>query len=276
MGRVYTILFTVIVFSNLYNAQEIQIFGELKPGSVVFVKGEEIQSVFLDDDSLTVDEGKYFVFGFDRDAEGSYLLKIKYNNGKVLLKKIDLPKRDYVIQKINNMKQSLVTAPEKENERVLAEREITKAARAKIGEVKEAMYKTGFVRPVKGGRISSIFGSQRILNGEPKSPHNGLDIAAPKGTPVYAMSDGIVRLSADLFYYAGNNIIIDHGQGLNSAYLHLSKKYVKEGDIVKKGEKIGEIGTTGRSTGPHLHWSVQWFNKRVDPSEILKVSFDKN
>jgi len=104
--------------------------------------------------------------------------------------------------------------------------------------------------------------------------HNGLDIAAPRGTPVYAMTDGIVRFVADNFYYSGNFILIDHGQGLNSSYLHLSRTFVKEGEFVKKGEKVGEIGTTGRSTGPHLHWSVQWFGKRIDPAILLKINFD--
>ena len=104
--------------------------------------------------------------------------------------------------------------------------------------------------------------------------HNGLDIAVPRGTPVYAMTDGVVILTADNFYYAGNHIILDHGQGVNSFYLHLSKILVKEGQFVKKGEVIGKVGTTGRSTGPHLHWGVQWFSKRVDPARVLKIKLN--
>ena len=168
------------------------------------------------------------------------------------------------------MKKELVTAPKSQNERIVKERKIIKEARGKIGEVKEALFAEGIIRPVKGGRLSSVFGSQRVLNGTPKNPHNGLDIAAPRGTPVYAMTDGVVLLAADNFYYSGNFILLDHGFGLNSSYLHLSKKFVKAGDYVKKGQKIGEIGTTGRSTGPHLHWSVQWYGKRVDPAGLLK------
>ena len=126
---------------------------------------------------------------------------------------------------------------------------------------------------MKGGRVSSVFGSARILNGIPKNAHNGYDIAAPIGTSVYAMTDGIVRLAADNFYYPGNYILLDHGQGLNSQYLHLSKMIVKKGDRVKKGQKIGEIGTTGRSTGPHLHWGVQWYLRRIDPARLLELDF---
>jgi murein DD-endopeptidase MepM/ murein hydrolase activator NlpD len=140
--------------------------------------------------------------------------------------------------------------------------------------VKEALFAQGFVKPIEKGRISSVFGSQRILNGVPKSPHNGIDIAVPSGTPVKAMSDGKVILSADDFYYAGNFIILDHGLGLNSMYLHLSQTLVEEGQYVKKGEIIGKVGTTGRSTGPHLHWSVQWYNKRVDPDSVFNFFVD--
>jgi murein DD-endopeptidase MepM/ murein hydrolase activator NlpD len=128
---------------------------------------------------------------------------------------------------------------------------------------------------IRGGRITGIFGSQRILNGVKKSPHNGLDIAAPEGTSVYAMTDGIVRLTGKNYYYNGNFVFIDHGQGLSSLYLHMSRLNVKDGQIVKKGVKIGEVGTTGRSTGPHLHWSVQWYNKRIDPECLLKININK-
>ncbi len=155
------------------------------------------------------------------------------------------------------------------NERIKREREITKSAKEKIGNISNALFSKGFIKPINGGRISSVFGSQRILNGVPKSPHNGIDIAVPRGTPVEAMSEGKVLLSADNFYYAGNFIIIDHGLGLNSMYLHLSESFVKEGQMVKKGEVIGKVGTTGRSTGPHLHWSVQWFEKRIDPNSVF-------
>ena len=144
-------------------------------------------------------------------------------------------------------------------------------AQSKIGELQTPLFRKGFIRPIKGGRISSVFGSQRILNGIPKNMHNGLDIAVPRGTPVLAMADAVVNLTTDNFYYAGNYIVLDHGQGLNSMYLHLSEILVEEGQRVNKGDVIGKVGTTGRSTGPHLHWGVQWYSKRIDPEHILNI-----
>ena len=264
-------VFILFFLTNLL-ADEVNFVGEFKPGSLIFGKGDDVVQVMLNSRILDLDESGNFVFGFDRDEKGIQYLKVKFESGKSLIRRIVLPNREYNIQRINNMKSKYVTAPNTEEERIKREREIINIAKKKIGDEKKALYKDGFIRPVEGGVLTSVFGSQRILNGVPRNAHNGLDIAAPTGTPVYAMADGIVRLAADNFYYSGNFIILDHGQGLNSSYLHLSNKDVKEGDFVKKGQKIGEIGTTGRSTGPHLHWSVQWFGKRTDPALLLKIN----
>ena len=262
---IFTLLFTI----NLL-AQSVEFFGKAIPGSIIIGKGKEIKSVKLDSVDIPVDNDGYFIFGFDRDEKGIHYLTVQLEN-KTIIKKFELPERKYKIQRINRLKKKYVTLPKKDLLRVKKEREISKQARSKIGRIKIALYKSGFMRPIKGGRISSVFGSQRILNGKPKNAHNGIDIAVPRGTPVKAMADGIVRLSANNFYYSGNYILLDHGQGLNSFYLHLSKSFVHEGQLVKKGEVIGKVGTTGRSTGPHLHWGVQWFNKRVDPLLLLKI-----
>jgi murein DD-endopeptidase MepM/ murein hydrolase activator NlpD len=264
------LLLILIAFSIKLFSQSVELYGKAIPGSIIIGKGEEIKSVRLDSIDIPFAQEGYFIFGFDRDAKGIHYLTIQLSD-KTIIKKFELPKRKYKIQRINRLKKKYVTLPKSDLERVKKERAISKQAREKIGEINEAFYKVGFMRPIKGGRISSVFGSQRILNGRPKNAHNGTDIAAPKGTPVKAMTDGIVRLSADNFYYAGNYILLDHGQGLNSFYLHLSKSFVTEGQYVKKGEVIGKVGTTGRSTGPHLHWGVQWFDKRVDPLLLLKI-----
>ncbi len=268
--KIKLFLILAIIFSVDISAQSFELFGKAIPGSLIIGRGEGIKSARLDSVDLSVDGDGYFVFGFDRDAKGVHYLTVQLND-KTIIKKFVLPKREYKIQRINRLKKKYVTLPKKEIGRIAREREISKKARAKIGRIKIALYKAGFVRPVKGGRLSSVFGSQRILNGKPKNAHNGIDIAVPRGTPVKAMTDGIVRLSANNFYYSGNYILLDHGQGLNSFYLHLSKSFVHEGQLVKKGEIIGKVGTTGRSTGPHLHWGVQWFGKRVDPLLLLKI-----
>ncbi len=268
-----TILLVILFFQSAFFAQELKFYGAFKQGSLIIVEGDDIEWAWLDSTELKIDNKTLFSFGFDAKETGTKLLKIKYDDGKIFLKKIDLPQRKYRVQRINNNKQQFKSTPDSLKIRIKKERKIANAARREIGKSNKALYKTGFMRPIKGGRISSVFGSQRILNGVPKNMHNGLDIAVPRGTPVYAMTDGVVKLVADNFYYAGNYVLLDHGQGLNSFYLHLSKTLVKEGDKIKKGDVIGKVGTTGRSTGPHLHWGVQWYSKRIDPAQILKLDF---
>ncbi|MEN8193510.1 MAG: M23 family metallopeptidase [Bacteroidota bacterium] len=272
--KIKYILFALIILSTwIINAQELEFYGKFEPGTLIVAKGDPIERAKLNDQELKIDDEGILCFGFDAKQKGTQILNVKFKEGKVLLKRINLPDRKYKVQRINNMKSDYVTPPKNLNKRIKQEREIALSARSPIGKIDTALYKSGFTRPIKGGRISSVFGSQRILNGIPKNLHNGLDIAVPRGTPVYAMADGIVRLAADNFYYPGNYILLDHGQGLNSQYLHLSKINVKKGDRVKKGQIIGKVGTTGRSTGPHLHWSVQWYLRRLDPARILDMNF---
>ena len=270
---ILTFLLITLIYSPIYS-QEIEVFGNLVPGNIIIVKGNNIQWAWIDSTQLKIDSQQLFVLGFDAKETGSKILKVKHDAGLVTLKNIKLPDQEYKVQKINNKKQQFSATHDSLANRLKKEREIAKNARKKIGKIDTAYYKSGFMKPIKGGIITGVFGSQRILNGVPKNMHNGLDIAVPRGTPVYAMTDGVVNLTTNNFYYAGSYIVLDHGQGLNSMYLHLSQIHVKEGQYVKKGEIIGEVGTTGRSTGPHLHWGVQWYSKRVDPAQILKMKFD--
>ncbi|PID62602.1 MAG: peptidase [Ignavibacteriae bacterium] len=265
-----TIIFlpTLSIFSF---AQSVEFYGKAEPGGLLFGKAKNLKEILLDTNKINFSEDGVFAIGFDRDDTSSYQLIVK-TQGTTFLKKIILPKREYKIQRINKMKQKYVSPPKEVLDRIAKERKISQMARKKVGKIKNVLFNSGFEKPIKGGRISSVFGSQRILNGVPKNAHNGIDIAVPRGTPVKAMADGKVLLSADNFYYAGNYILIDHGLGLNSLYLHLSKSLVKEGQFVKKGEVIGKVGTTGRSTGPHLHWGVQWFGKRIDPNSIFSFT----
>ena len=132
-------------------------------------------------------------------------------------------------------------------------------------------YEGGFTWPASG-RISGIYGSQRVLNGEPRRPHFGLDIAAPTGSPVHAPADGIITMTHPDMYFSGGTILLDHGQGLSSSFLHLSKVLVETGTTVKKGDLIAEIGSTGRASGPHLDWRMNWLDRRVDPQLLVKGS----
>jgi len=275
MIRTNILAFFITIFVNSFiYSQEIKFYGNFLPGTVVIGEGENIVWAWIDSTQLKVDSQKMFVLGFDAKETGSKIIKIKHGDGKVLLKKINLSNREYKIQRINNNKQQFSETPDSLKLRLQKESEISEKAQSEIGKIDTAFFKVGFIRPINGGIVTGVFGSQRILNGVERNLHNGFDIAVPTGTPVFAMTDGIVRLTADNFYYSGNYILLDHGQGLNSFYLHLNEIVVKEGQKVKKGQIIGKVGTTGRSTGPHLHWGVQWFSKRVDPKAILDMNFN--
>ncbi len=267
-------LLLFFVFSSLLICGELKLIGTFRSGELIIGKADEILRVTLDNKILQFDEKEgLFVLGFDRNDSSSHYLTVKFADGSITSKKIILGERKYKIQRINRLKKKYVTAPQEELDRIEREDSIKIEAKSKIGRIDDALFSVGFTPPVKRERLTGVFGSQRILNGIPKNIHNGVDYGLPKGTNVYAMTDGIVRLTADNFYYSGNFVLLDHGQGLNSFYLHLSKIVVKNGDMIKKGQKIGEIGSTGRSTGPHLHWGVQWFKKRVDPLSLLKMKF---
>jgi murein DD-endopeptidase MepM/ murein hydrolase activator NlpD len=269
-------LFLILFSWSNVHSQSIQISGKAAPGNILIGKLTEkadaagIKEILLDSVKLKFDKSGVFIFGFDRDDAGSHSLQAEFKNGHKINKQINLAKRVYQEQKLK-VKPKFVTPPKKELTRIRREAEIIKEARAKIGVTDSAYFSAGFIKPVRGGRMTSVFGSRRILNGVPENIHNGIDIAAPRGTSVYAATDGIVRLTGKNFYYSGNLILLDHGQGLSSIYIHLDKILIKEGQKVYKGQLIGEIGTTGRSTGPHLHWGVQWYDKRIDPMSLLEI-----
>lgn len=264
-------VFVLIILAMPLSSQSLKLFGKYNPGSCIIGHCDSLQSITLNGTNIPFDSAGFFLFGFDRDDKGTYHLIVKFTSGKSEIKKISLNKRVYDVQRIDNMKKKYVSPPKSELARINKERRIIKKAELQMGNVDNALYSRGFVIPLKGGRKTGVFGSQRVLNGVPKDPHNGIDLASPTGTPVYSMTDAKVLMTSDNFYYRGNFILLDHGHGLNSKYLHLSKIFVEEGDFVKKGQLIGEVGSTGRSTGPHLHWGVQWFEKRIDPESLLEL-----
>jgi len=266
------LLFTCIVVAQ-EPSKSFQLKGKKTSGSILIGKSEEAKEVFLNDVKIKLDSSGFFILGFDRDDTGKQVLKVILKDGTEEKEEFELAKRTYDIQRINNLDQKYVSPPKETLAKIEKESQIIKEARKTIDETALAYFLSGFMRPVEGGRVSGIFGSQRILNGEAKNPHNGIDVALPTGAPVYAMADGIVCLRGDDFHYNGNFILLDHGHGLNSVYVHLNKAVVSTGEKVTKGQKIGEVGSTGRSTGPHLHWGVQWYKKRIDPELLLEIEF---
>lgn len=208
-----------------------------------------------------------FVFGLGRNAPATLKITMHCADGNTsVVRKVQ--QRDYDIERVNGLPQETVTPNPKLVARIRREQAGVVAAREL--DTEQAGFDQGFLRPVRGGRISGVFGSQRIDNGVPKSPHYGLDMAVPAGTPVRAPADGIVSFAATDMFLTGGTVLIDHGFGLNSSFLHMQRVDVEVGDKLEQGDVIGAVGMTGRASGPHLHWGFNWFDVRLDPALLPK------
>jgi len=235
-------------------------------GGLLMGKTEADNKVWLDKQSVRVASDGTFVIGFDRDAS-SATLHIEQKNGQQHQQQINIQSREYKIDRIDGLPPAKVNPKgEAVLKRIREEGALTRKARSQDHQRQD--FKSGFIWPAKG-RISGVYGSQRILNGEPKWPHFGVDIAAPTGSAVMAPAAGIVTMTHSDMYYSGGTMIIDHGHGLSSTFLHLSKILVEEGATVKQGERVAKIGATGRVTGPHLDWRINWFKVRLDPQPLV-------
>ena len=230
--------------------------GKTLPGSTVTVDGRPVR----------VSKEGCFLIGFGRDATAPVTLRVVGAGGTASERTIAIEKRDFPVQRIDGLPPRQVTPDPKVIKRIQAENALIKAVRARDSAA--AGFLSGFVRPVSG-RISGVFGSQRILNGKPRSPHSGLDIAAPKGAPVVAMADGTVVLVHPDMFYTGKTVMIDHGHGLTSVYAHMSAISVRDGEHVARGRTIGAVGASGRATGPHLHWGISLFDTKLDPALVV-------
>jgi murein DD-endopeptidase MepM/ murein hydrolase activator NlpD len=232
------------------------IFGRTLPGSRATLDGAPLQ----------VSEAGHFVIGFGRDETGTRILEITEPGHATLVRKLEIAARNYDIERVDGLPPRTVTPDPEAAERIREEAQMV--ANARIRREQRADYADGFAWPA-GGRISGVYGSQRVLNGEPGRPHYGVDVAAPEGTPVYAPANGVITLTHPDMYYSGGTIILDHGQGLSSTFLHLSAVLVEAGVTVRKGDLIGSIGATGRASGPHLDWRMNWLDRRVDPQRLV-------
>ncbi|MDO9454058.1 MAG: M23 family metallopeptidase [Stagnimonas sp.] len=232
------------------------IFGSTAPGVAVSVDGRVLR---------TTAQGR-FVFGLDRDAATEVTLVLTSPGGVPSTLRYPVAKRSYAIQRLNGLPPKLVNPDPKMDERIARESASNRAARARDTAVDYVFQQ--FVWPAKGP-ITGVFGSQRIMNGDPKQPHYGVDVAGPVGAPVIAPADGIVSLANPDMFFSGGTLYLDHGHGVSSAFLHLSRILVKPGQTVKQGEKIALIGKTGRVTGAHLDWRVNWFESRVDAAQLV-------
>ncbi|NKB22222.1 MAG: peptidoglycan DD-metalloendopeptidase family protein [Alphaproteobacteria bacterium] len=232
------------------------ITGTTVPGSSVTLDGVPI---------LALPNGS-FVFGLSRNADSKALVTVRHKDGRIEQKRLKVRKRNYRIQRIDGLPKRKVTPKTRDYKRIARERKLLNDARQRMTKI--ADFQKGFMWPAHG-RISGVYGSQRILNGKPRAPHLGVDVAAPTGSPVVAASDGVVSLTHEAMFFTGKTIQIDHGIGVGTIYIHLSEVLVKKGQRVRKGQLIGRIGKTGRATGPHLHWGLTWKNMRLDPALLV-------
>lgn len=227
--------------------------GSVPPGTV---------SLTLDGKPVAMRDGR-FIAGFDRDAGPAALLIATLADGRTIREPLTIAPRDWDISRLSSLPKYPV--PSADFARIRPG-ELAQIAAARSKTTDAAGWRQPMTWPVTG-RISTRFGSQRIYaNGEAGSYHSGIDIARPTGTPIVAPADGVVILAAaSPFLLEGNLLMLDHGMGLNSAFLHLSRIDVKPGDHVRQGQTIGAVGSTGRATGPHLHWSLRWADAKLDP-----------
>lgn len=236
--------------------------GELTQGG--FIRGQVPDgtvNVALDDQAIEIGEDGAFFAAFDRDSPANVILTATLAGGQSVSETLIISPRDWQIERVNVAKRKL-RDPEAYWRQREPEYNAIQAARAK--KTGAQGWRQDFIWPVQG-RISGRFGRQRIYRGEPGSHHSGIDIAKPTGTPFVAPADGVVILARTGFSLEGGLLMIDHGNGLNSAFLHCHRIHVKEGDTVHQGQHIGDIGATGRATGPHLHWGLKWHDARFDP-----------
>ena len=236
--------------------------GGAVEGGLMIARTAPDNRVTLDDAAIPVAPDGLFIVGFHRDSDLPVTIGITTTDGTSQLTVLTPQQRSYQIQRIDGLQKNMVTPPENVIARIKSDQAAVAAARQTPAAAGD--FWRGIDWPVTG-RISGVFGSQRILNGQPRQPHYGIDIAVPKGTPVRAPASGLVTLVKDL-YFSGWTVIINHGLGLNSTFLHLDSTAISVGDTVQRGSIIGTVGSTGRSTGPHLDWRLDWQGRRIDAS----------
>ncbi|MCL2673352.1 MAG: M23 family metallopeptidase [Alphaproteobacteria bacterium] len=241
-------------------ASAAQVFGNPVQGGLLYIRTD--RPVVYGDRTLTPRDG-FVMIGVSRDYGDELLFSI---GGKPY--RVEIAKQQWRVQRIDNLAQRMVTPPEHELPRIERER---LAVRSAFSASTFPGLPKCFIKPVQG-RVSGVFGSQRILNGQPRSPHNGIDIAAPKGTPVKAAAAGRVALVLDDAYFMGNTIVIDHGAGIFSIYAHLDRNDAAAGQKVEMGQAIGTVGMTGRATGPHLHFGTSFFSSYFNPLSAINYN----
>ena len=233
------------------------VFGKVPPGSQVRYRERLLRATGYG----TV------AFGVGRDETGPLKVDVTLPSGRMEPVSIAVTPRDWPVEHVNGVPPKTVNPPPEITARIQREQALVTAARERDDERTD--FALPFQWPVQG-RISGRFGNARVYNGQPGAGHSGMDIAAPDGTPVKAPAGGVVTFASPDLYLTGGTVLLDHGHGVSSNFLHLSRIDVKVGDRIEPGQVIGAVGATGRATGPHLHWGMNWFDTRIDPLLVLE------
>lgn len=266
MKRILQTILLLLLLLPLTAQADMQLSGELTQGGLIRGQVAPGTRVFYGERSLKLTEDGRFILGFGRDAALRQSLTLIAADGQVVTRDLKLSPRNYQIERIEGISKKMMAPSEDDLRRIGTEAEQARLARQQDSDLLH--FDDNFIWPVTG-RISGVYGSQRFFNGEPRRPHFGIDIAAPSGTPVLAPAGGKVSLAHPGMFFSGKTMIIDHGHGLSSSFLHLSEILVIEGQQVRQGEVIAKVGATGRVTGPHLDWRINWFEQRLDPALLV-------
>ena len=237
------------------------LFGCFCEGGLITGVAGKNDKILIDGVEIKTFENGEFIFAFGRKYKDT--IKVEFNDK---LKIFNIKKKKYKIERINGLPKKKVEPSKEDFKRIIKDKEKISLSK-KVGE-KKKLFDKKFILPVNG-RLSGVFGSQRILNSKPRRPHYGIDFHAPEGTPVKSMMSGIVTMVEKDMYFTGGTIIFDHGHGISTLYMHMKDINVKKGQKVKKGEIVGTLGQSGRATGPHLDIRLNWFEIKLDPATIL-------
>ncbi len=263
--KIISRLFFLIILFTSSQLNAIEFKGKFLQGHYIIGITDPSAKIMVDKKKVKVSKDGYFVFGIDRDRKFDLTITKTIDGKKEIITKQVL-KRKYNIQRIDGLDEKKVTPPESVFKRIKEENNKIGKARAINSDL--PFFKNQFIMPVDG-IISGVYGSQRILNGKPRWPHYGIDIAAKQGTMIKSSGSGIVTMAEDDLYYTGGTIIMDHGHGISTIYSHLENVMVSVGDKINQGDIIGTVGSTGRSTGPHLDFRLNWFQTRLDPMSVI-------
>ncbi|MFN3934959.1 M23 family metallopeptidase [Parvibaculum sp.] len=249
-----------------FPAAALELDGNLEQGGLVIGKAVPGATAVLDGTVLDIDEDGIFAFGLDRDHGTTAKLVVNLPGGEILERNLSIAPREWKIQRVEGVPQKFVTPPPEAMEAIARSTRVKNEARKTRAE--GSWFREGFIWPATGP-VSGVFGSQRYYNGEPRRPHYGVDVAAPTGTPIVAPAGGVITLADMDMYFEGGLVFLDHGQGVTSLMMHMSRIDVKAGDRVEQGDVLGAVGGTGRATGPHLHWGLYWRGAWLDPERLV-------